>query len=73
MKAQFLIYLLNNQINIKKKNQLTICNNSLNWIKIKEINLNKYTKYIQFDGKKKRKKKQNKQIRTCKVVGRRRK
>ena len=53
MKAQFLIYLLNNQINIKKKNQLAIRNNSLNWIKIKEINLNKYTKYIQFDGKKK--------------------
>ena len=56
MKAQFLIYFLNNQSNIiknKNKNQLTIHNNSLNWIKIKEINLNKYTKYIQFDGKKK--------------------
>ena len=56
MKAQFLIYFLNNQSNIiknKNKNQLTIHNNSLNWIQIKEINLNKYTKYIQFDGKKK--------------------
>ena len=56
MKAQFLIYFLNNQSNIirnKNKNQLTIHNNSLNWIKIKEINLNKYTKYIQSDGKKK--------------------
>ena len=56
MKAQFLIYFLNNQSNIiknKNKNQLTIPNNSLNWIKIKEINLNKYTKYIQSDGKKK--------------------
>ena len=38
----------------KKKNQLTIHNNSLNQIKLKEINLNKYTKYIQFDGKKNR-------------------
>ena len=56
MKAQFLIYFLNNQSNIiknKNKNQLTIHNNSLNWIKIKEIKLNKYTKYIQYDGKKK--------------------
>ena len=56
MKAQFLIYFLNNQSNIiknKNKNQLTIHNNSLNWIKIKEIKLNKYTKYIQSDGKKK--------------------
>ena len=33
---------------------MTIRNNSLNWIKFKEINLNKYTKYIQFDGKKSR-------------------
>ena len=33
---------------------MTIHNNSLNWIKFKEINLNKYTKYIQFDGKKSR-------------------
>ena len=71
MKAQFLIYFLNNQTNIKNKkikNQFTIRNNSLNWIKLKEINLNKYTKYIQSDGKKKK----SKQIRTCKVVGRRR-
>ena len=58
MKAQFLIYFLNNQTNIKKKkkNQLTIRNNSLNWIKLKEINLsldsNAYTSmqlyYMQF-------------------------
>ena len=42
MKAQFLIYFLNNQTNIKNKkikNQFTIRNNSLNWIKLKEINL----------------------------------
>ena len=39
---------------MKRKNQLTIHNNSLNWIKFKEINLNKYAKYIQFDGKKSR-------------------
>ena len=57
MKAQFLIYFLNNQTNIKKKkNQLTIRNNSLNWIKLKEVNLsldsNAYTSmqlyYMQF-------------------------
>ena len=41
MKAQFLIYFINNQTNIikKKKIQLTIRNNSLNQIKLKEISL----------------------------------
>ena len=41
MKAQFLIYFINNQTNIikKKKIQLTIRNNSLNQIKFKEISL----------------------------------